>query len=170
MQKLVITLGTALSLAACSAGPDAEQQQAAAERDMAAIEAVKAAQVVPPEPLNLSAIGFPDIERENLFGAGCNFAPRGGGMGAVAIAQSEAGYLKIDNKVERFVPDAGSPQLPYEAREKYTSIAHSFQLSLQDQTGKRAGLETTDYNGRLVVRDSSDQVVYQADGLVQCGA
>jgi len=158
-----------IMLSACSGEADQGGAAAKAREDEAAIAAVEAAQTPPPQPVNLSAITFPDIERENLFGAGCNFAPAGGGMGAVAMAQGEAGYLKIDNKVVRFAPDAGSGELFYGARRKYTGTTNSFELTL-DGEGKQSGYEVTDYSGRLVVRDSVDRVVYDAKGLVQCGA
>lgn len=159
----------AIMLAGCSNEADQEDVAAKAREDEAAIAAVEAAQTPPPQPVKLSAITFPDVERENLFGAGCNFAPTGGGMGAIAMAQNEAGYLKIDNKVVRFAPDAGSKELFYGARQKYTGTSNSFELVL-DGEGKQSGYEVTDYSGRLVVRDSADRVVYDAQGLVQCGA
>lgn len=158
-----------IMLAGCSSEADREDVAAKAREDEAAIAAVEAAQTPPPQPVKLSAITFPDVERENLFGAGCNFAPKGGGMGAIAMAQNQAGYLKIDNKVVRFAPDAGSKELFYGARQKYTGTSNSFELVL-DGEGKQSSYEVTDYSGRLVVRDSADRVVYDAQGLVQCGA
>jgi hypothetical protein len=158
-----------IMLSACSGESDQGDARAKARADEAAIAVVEAAQTPPPQPVKLSAITFPDVERENLFGAGCNFAPAGGGMGAVAMAQGEAGYLKIDNKVVRFAPDAGSGELFYGARQKYTGTTNSFELTLEEE-GKQSGYEVTDYSGRLVVRDSVERVVYDAKGLVQCGA
>ena len=169
MLKIEIFVLLPFLLTACSDEPDRREAAAQAREDDAAIAAVEAAQTPPPQPVMLSAITFPDVERENLFGAGCNFAPADGGMGAVAMAQNEAGYLKIDNKVVRFAPDAGSGELFYGAKEKYTGTSNSFELTV-DGAGKQSGYEVTDYSGRLVIRDSADRVVYDAKGLVQCGA
>lgn len=170
MYKITSSLAIlTMMLSSCSGEPDKDDLAAKAREDEAAIAAVEAAQTPPPEPVALSAITFPDVERENLFGAGCNFAPAGGGMGAVAMAQNEAGYLKIDDKVVRFAPDAGSKELFYGARQKYTGTSNSFELTLGGE-GKQSGYEVTDYSGRLVVRDRADRVVYDAKGLVQCGA
>lgn len=166
----LVAASMALALSACSGEPSEEERAAQAREDAAAIEAVEAAQTPPPQPLNLSAITFPDIERENLFGTGCNFAPAGGGMGAIAIAQGEAGYLKVDNRVERFAPDTGSTELPYGTRERYTSTSRSFRLIVDTSEAQQSGYETMDYRGRLLIRDSRDRVVYEADGIVQCGS
>lgn len=167
MRRIFVLALAGLSLAACSEEPDPREQ---AREDAAAIAAVEAAQVPPPQPVNLSAITFPDVERENLFGAGCNFAPTGGGMGAIAIAQNEAGYLKVDGRIERFAPDTGSAEIPYGGREKYTSTNRSFRLMVDTSAVQQTGYETVDYPGRLIIRDSRDRVVYEAGGIVQCGA
>lgn len=167
MKQIFVLALACLSLTACSEESSPQEQ---AREDAAAIASVEAAQVPPPQPVNLSAITFPDIERENLFGAGCNFAPTGGGMGAITIAQNKAGYLKVDGQIERFAPDSGSAELPYGARERYTSGNRSFRLIVDTSESQQSGYETMDYPGRLVIRDSQDRIVYEADGIVQCGA
>lgn len=156
----------ALAVAACGQEA-AEQEQASSDaRPDAVVE-----QAPIPEALDLEAITFLDIERENLFGAGCSFAPTGGGMGALAIAQGEAGYLKIDGEVVRFSPDADSPELPLGARERYTGSAHSFQLTMQQDEAEQSGYETVNYPGRLTVRDRTGAIIsYDSEGMVQCGS
>ena len=81
-----------LALVACSAEPSEEERQAA-------VAEVEANQTPEPEELVLERIGYPDIEQNDLYGAGCNFAPDGGGMGAVAIAMAEEGYLKRKGEI-----------------------------------------------------------------------
>ena len=44
---------------------------------------------------------MPDIEKYDMFGAGCSFAP-GKGIAAVALLQPERGFMKIDGGVVRF--------------------------------------------------------------------
>lgn len=168
--SVLAAAGLGLLLSGCSQEPTEEQLAAKAREDEVAIASVEAAQVPPPRPVKLSAITFQDVERENMFGAGCNFASVGDADEPFAIAQGEGGFLKVDSRIERFAPDAGSAELPYNARERYTSTTRSFRLQMDSAVGRQSGSETVDYPGRLTVSDDRDRVVYQADGVVQCGA
>ena len=161
--RWVLTL-LALSVAAC--GPTAEEE---AERQEA-IAKVQAGLEPPVEQLELDPIRYPEIEKHDLYGAGCSFAPDGGGISAVAIAMADEGYLISEGELLRFAADAGSRELPYLAREKYTGREYAFTLKLDDTEGEQSGEETTDYRGTLNVRDGMDRTVYEATGLVQCGA
>ena len=152
-----------LALAACSAEPSEEERQAA-------VAEVEANQAPAPETLALEGIGYPDIEKNDLYGAGCSFAPDGGGMGAVAIAMAEEGYLKRKGEILTFAADSGSKELPYLARSKYDGKAYSFSLAIDEASGAPRGMETSDYSGELTVEDQYGGVVYQATGIVQCGA
>lgn len=152
-----------LALAACSAEPSEEERQAA-------VAEVEANQTPAPEELALEPINYPDIEQNDLYGAGCNFAPDGGGMGAVAIAMAEEGYLKRKGEILTFAADSGSRELPYLARSKYDGKAYSFSLAIDEASEAPTGIETSDYSGELTVEDQYGGVVYQATGIVQCGA
>ena len=152
-----------LALAACSAEPSEEERQAV-------VAEVEANQAPAPEELALETIGYPDIEQHELYGAGCNFAPDGGGMGAVAIAMAEEGYLKRKGEILTFAADSGSRELPYLARSKYDGKAYSFSLAIDETSEAPTGMETSDYSGELTVEDQYGGVVYQATGIVQCGA
>ncbi|GGD93713.1 hypothetical protein GCM10011515_11890 [Tsuneonella deserti] len=137
--------------------------------DEADVAAVEAAQVPPPTPVQPGTIGMPDIEKFDMFGAGCSFAP-GKGIATVALLQAERGFMKIDNKIVVFAPDAGSGDLPLGAKGKYTGGAWSFILDLASEEGKQSGIETVNYPARLVLRNDHDQIVYQEDGTAQCGS
>ena len=163
MRKLLLV--AVLSLGAC--GPSAEEEEAARRE---AVAEVKGAQIVPAEELVLDPIRYREIERYDLYGAGCSFAPDGGDLSAVALAMAEEGYLIREGELLRFAADVGSTELPYLAREKYTGSAYSFALELDDGEGTKSGEETMDYRGTLTVRDASDREIYRAKGLVQCGA
>lgn len=159
-----------LGLAIVAAGCDEPTPEEIAAENARAVAEVKANQKPPPEQIVPDKIGYREIEKFNLYGAGCNFAPDGGGMGAVAIAQGERGYMVYQGELMRFAADKGSPELPYQARRKYDGTKHSFTLDLDQKSGEQSGMETTDYRGTLAVRDGSDNVVYEAKGIVQCGA
>ena len=155
-----------IALTACDSTTPAEEE-AARQADVAEVEAN---QEPPPEQLVLDPIRYPEIEKHNLYGAGCSFAPDGGGLGAVALAMAEEGYLIRKGELLTLAADKGSKELPYLARRKYDGREYSFTLDLDEAGGEQSGYETTDYRGTLTVRDGSDRVLYRAEGLTQCGA
>ena len=152
-----------LALGGCTSEPtEAERQAAVAE--------VKAHQEAPPEMFSPRPIQYPDIEKNNLYGAGCSFAPKGGGLGAIALAMADEGYMKREDEILRFAADKGSEKLPYLAWRKYDGSDHSFTLDLDTDSGKQSGEETSDYTAKFTVRDGKDRILYEADGIAQCGA
>ena len=157
-----------LALAACAAEEPTAAEQAA--RDEAKIAAVEQAQEIPPQPITLEPIGYPEIEKHGLFGASCAFAPEGGGLGAHVLAKEDGAYLKLDGQLERLAPDPGSPELPLGARGKYDGKRNSLILDIAQAEGEQSGTETVNYPARLIVRNERDQVVYEANGIAQCGS
>lgn len=155
-------------LTACAAEEPSATERAA--EDEAKIAAVEQAQEIPPTPISLEPIGYPDIEKHDLFGASCAFAPEGGGLGAHVLAKEDGAYIKLDGKVERLAPDPGSPELPLGARGKYDGKRNSLILDIGREEGKQSGMETVNYPARLIVRNERDQVVYEASGIAQCGS
>lgn len=152
-----------LMVGACSSEPtEAERQAAVAE--------VEAYQEAPPEMFSPRPILYPDIEKNDLYGVGCSFAPDGGGLGAIALAQADTGYMKREDEILRFAADKGSEELPYLARRKYDGSDYSFTIDLDRESGKQSGDETSDFRAKFTVRDGKDRVLYEADGIAQCGA
>lgn len=165
MHKFWVAAG-ALALASCGERELSPAEQA--ELDEEAIAQVEAAQKPPPAPLSPQAIRYPDIERHEIYGASCAFVPDGGGVGAIAIAMREAGYMKLEGDIERFAPDPGSSELPLGTRSKYVGGAWSFQLELTGDASQ-TGSETFEHRARFTVRNDRDQIAYEAEGLAQCG-
>ena len=157
----------ALLLGACEAEVSPEEQ---AREDAAAIAAVEAAQEIPAAPITPQAIAFADIEQNDLFGAGCAFSPNGGGDNPIMLASSQAGYFKLDGRMERLAPDMGSRELPLGARENYDGKRFSARLSMEAAAGTQSGVETMTYPAALVIRDARDQPVYSSKGSANCGA
>ena len=153
----------ALTLVACSNEPN-EQERAAA------VAEVEANRIPPPEELQLEPIRYREIEKNELYGTGCSFAPDGGGMSAVALAMAETGHFLRGDKLITLAADKGSPELPYLARRKYDGAAYSMTLDLDEAEGEQSGEETIDYPATLTIRDASEQVVYRKSGIAQCGA
>lgn len=153
----------ALTLTACSNEPNEEERAAA-------VAEVEANRVPPPEELQLEPIRYREIEKNELYGTGCSFAPDGGGMSAVALAMAETGHFLRGDKLITLAADKGSPELPYLARRKYDGAAYSMTLDLDEAEGEQSGEETSDYPATLTIRDASEQVVYRKSGIAQCGA
>ncbi len=153
----------ALTLTACS-NEQNEQERAAA------VAEVEANRIPPPEELQLEPIRYREIEKNELYGTGCSFAPDGGGMSAVALAMAETGHFLRGDKLITLAADKGSPELPYLARRKYDGAAYSMTLDLDEAEGEQSGEETSDYPATLTIRDASEQVVYRKSGIAQCGA
>lgn len=153
----------ALTLTACSNEPNEEERAAA-------VAEVEANRVPPPEELQLEPIRYREIEKNELYGTGCSFAPDGGGMSAVALAMAETGHFLRGDKLITLAADKGSPELPYLARRKYDGAAYSMTLDLDEAEGEQSGEETSDYPASLTIRDASEQVVYRKSGIAQCGA
>ena len=165
--RLAFIVCAALLSASCGKeGPSAAEQ---ARIDEADIAAVNAAQVPPAMPVEPDRITMADIEKYDLFGAGCSFAA-GKGISAIALLQEQRGFMKIEGTVIPFAPDAGSGDLPLGVKGKYTGGAWSFVLDLASEEGKQSGIETVNYPARFVLRNDRDQIVYQADGTAQCGS
>lgn len=161
MRRLVLVC--ALALAACSNEPTEEERAAA-------VAEVEAHQTPPPEQLELAPIRYREIEQYDLFGAGCSFAPEGGGLAAVALAMAETGHFLRGSELVTMAADKGSRELPYLARRKYDGKAYSMVLDLDEAAGKQSGEETSDYPATLTIRDPHDEVVYRKRGMAQCGA
>ena len=153
-----------LLLAACSPEKSAAEKRAEDDR---AIAQVNAAQQIkpPPKPIEPQPILFGDIQKYDLFGAGCAFAP-GDSMGAVLLTREKVAYLLLDGRPVRFASDPGSTKLPLGTFSRYVGKERALSLT---RTDGEAG-EATRWAGHLVVTDPYDQVVYEADGQVQCGA
>ena len=153
-----------LTLAACAPQKTAAEKRAEDDR---AIAQVNAAQEIkpPPKPIDPQPILFADIQKFDLFGAGCAFAP-GNSMGAVLLTRAKVATLLLDGRPLRFASDPGSVKLPLDTFSRY--VGKELALSLT-RTGDETG-EATRWAGHLVVTDPYDQIVYQADGQVQCGA
>lgn len=161
-------------LAACGEPELTPEQQAAA--DERAIAAVKAAQIPPPAPVTPEPILFADIERYDLFGAGCDFLPAGvpaespAGKGALMLASESGAYIKVEGDLRRLAPDAGSLELPLGTRARYDGEEFSITLDIASEEGEPIGVETIAFPARLVLRNSRDQTVYAETGVAQCGS
>ena len=161
--KVLVAIPLLLA-AACSPEPQSEAERQA---DVAEVEAN---QDVPAIALSPETIRYREIEKYNLYGAGCSFAAEGGGMGAVALAMADEGYVLLHGELVRLAADKGSDELPYLARRKYDGREYSFTLEVVEGEAEMIGSEVYDFPARLRIRDSGDRVVFDKRGIAQCGA
>ncbi|MBL4717310.1 MAG: hypothetical protein JKZ02_02445 [Erythrobacter sp.] len=157
-----IALLVTLALAACSSEPTEEERAAA-------VAEVEAHQTPPPQPLVLDPIRYREIEQHDLYGAGCSFAPEGGGLAATALAMAETGHFLHNGELVTLAADKGSAELPYLARRKYDGTAFSMTLELDEETGEQVGEEVSNYSATLTIRDAHEAVVYRKTGIARCG-
>jgi hypothetical protein len=166
MRQVLVLAGAVLLLAACGGEVSPEEQAAADERDVAMVEAANEAappvQLVTPEPILL-----PDIERYDLLGEACSYAP-GTSLGARVIAREADAFMKIDGEIERFAADPGSRELPMHTRSVYNSKGYSLVLALEEDTGEDD--RRASYEGSVTLRDAHGRVVYEGAGEAQCAA
>ena len=158
----------ALALAAisCSAEPEAvsdADQQRLVESVRLANDAKPSIVEVTPEPLLQ-----PDIERWDLYGQACAYAP-GTSLGARVIAREGDAFMKIDGELVRFASDSGSRKLPMRTYSLYNGRAYSLRLEIADE-GAAVNLKNGPgtYEGTIWLRDQWDRVVYQGSGTVSC--
>jgi hypothetical protein len=161
-RAIVIALG--LTTACNPAAP--EERAAEAQRDVAMVQ--KANDTLPPlEEVVPEPLGYPEIERYDLTGRACNFAP-GTSFGALVIAREADAFMKIDGKVERFAADPGAQELPQRARSLYNSKEYSLRLRIKDQPSDAA--QPGDLEGTVTLFDPQGRIVYEGTGLARCNA
>ncbi len=167
LTRLIAGASVLLMIASCSE-PELTQAEKAAQEN-AAIAAVEASQKPPAQLVFPEIITFADIEANNLFGAGCYMLPTGDQDGMLALTDDRRGVIKLDGEIHRMVADPGSSEQPYGARGKYDGKKFSLRL---ETTGEPIGngYETLDYEGTMTLRNGRDEVVFQQDGTIQCGA
>jgi hypothetical protein len=162
----VLTLAVLL-MAGCERELTPEEQAALDERDVALVEQANKAmpplRQVTPEP-----ILYPDIERYDLYGAACNYAP-GTSLGTRVVARESDAFVKIEGEIIRLAADAGSRELPMRTRSLYTGRDHALRLGI-DGEGEQAGEETVNFEGSVTLLDAHGRVIYEGSGLAQCGS
>jgi hypothetical protein len=165
-----VAIAALLALAGCEREPTPEEQAMADARDVAMVEAAN--DVMPPlEEVTPEPILLPDIERWDLYGEACNYAP-GTSLGTRVVAREADAFVKIEGQVHRLAADPGSRELPMHTRTLYNGKEYSLRLTMVPQDGSEGedAEGATDYEGTVILRDQWGRVVYDGTGLAQCKA
>lgn len=164
MKNAIVVL--AFVCVACSPEVSVEEQNMLDQQAIAMVE--EANDVAPPqEEITPEPILYPDIERHDIYGASCAYAP-GTSLGARVIARPADAFMKIDGEIMRFAADPGARELPLETRSLYNGREHSLRLEIAGE-GAKSGAQTLEYEGTISLRDRWDRVIYNGSGTVQCG-
>lgn len=151
----------ALLLAGCGEAVTPEEQAERDERDIAMVErandAMPPLREVVPEPLL-----YPDIERYDLYGDACSYAP-GTSLGTRVFAREADAFAKIDGEVERFAADPGSRELPMRTRSLYNGRNYALRVQLAGDDPDSGRFE-----GTIQIFDKYGRVVYEGTGLAEC--
>lgn len=159
---------TMMVLAGCGNSISEAERKAQEEADVAFVNGLEAKDP-PPKPISPQAIGYPDIEQYELFGATCAFAP-GDGIGAIVIAMNQTAWMKLDDDMVRLAADKGGEKLPMGTWRHYDGKEYSLELQVERTAASSSASQTVNYPGELEVRDAYGHLVYGAKGTVQCGA
>jgi hypothetical protein len=168
MRRGIFALGLGLgaaALAGCGEELSPDEQARRNERDIALVEKANRAmpplRQVTPEPLL-----YPDIERYDLYGEACSYAP-GTSFGVRVFAREADAFVKINGEIERFAADPGSRELPMHTRSLYNSKNYVLRLRIgeDDEAKERA---EGGYEGSVQLFDEFGRVVYEGTGVAQC--
>ena len=158
--RVVLTTIAALCLAACTDGEHGESID---------IESMNEAALGPVVPITLDPIGFAEIEKYDLFGNGCNMMAEDE-EGLLFIAGSESAAFILEGELITAASDAGSQELPYGARSRYSGTHYAINLKVLSERPESSGYEAAYYPGVLEIIDAQGRTVYSNRGTVQCGA
>lgn len=163
----VILMGALLLLAGCDQPMTPEEKAANDARDIAMVKKAQAQAKPPIETVIPDPITWADMDKEDIAGASCKYAP-GTSLGTRVIAMPEVAYVKIDGKMARLARDIGAQKLPMDTWTKYDGKAYSLKLNISGE-GKSADDGTSNYDGSVLLEDAYGRTIYDGSGLAQCG-
>lgn len=114
------------------------------------------------------AITYADIEKNDLFGAGCAYAS-GTSMAPIVLATKDQAAMKIGGQIQRFVVDSESEGAVLGSRTRYLAEDRVLYLAMEGD-GTPAGDETVNFTGSVRLVDGAGAELYATTGTVQCGS
>lgn len=179
MLRISVIALALLALGGCGSGMSEEEASLQEERDIAMVKEAND-QRPPLEQITPEPLLSPDIERYDLYGEACAYAP-GTSLGTRVFAREADAFMKIGGEVERFAADPGARQLPMRTRSLYNGRNFALRLTIE---GKGEGPTTPEkqdetaaappaggagnFEGTVTVFDKYGRTVYAGTGPVQC--
>lgn len=122
---------------------------------------------VPGPSLTPQAIGYADIEANELYGAGCAYAS-GTSMAPIVIAFPEEAVMKIDGEIRRFRVDEESEGSQVGSDTRYLAEDRVLLLTIEgDGAPSAQGPARSAGTVRLI--DGAGAELFATEGTVQCG-
>ncbi|MEZ5744405.1 MAG: hypothetical protein R3D89_11955 [Sphingomonadaceae bacterium] len=145
-----------------------EERSTPAE-DAQAVAKVERLSTPPVLPITPQPITFPDIEENNLFGAGCAALVEGV-KDPIFLGSDEQGWLMLEGEIVRLSADQSSESLPFAAWSKYIGQENWLTITRDAEEEQQTGDEVWSAPGEIVIHDFADRVVYRARASIECGA
>ncbi len=161
---VMVPLMLPIFLLACADEVSPEEREMQDAQAVAMVE--RANSVQPPlEEVVPETIEAADVERYDIKGAGCSYAP-GTSLGVRVVARQADAFMKVDGEIIRFAADPGARALPQETRSLYNGRAFSLRLELIDEVAEPTA--DAPLEGTISLRDRWERVVYSGTGQVIC--
>lgn len=123
----------------------------------------------PPAPsVTPQSITYADIEANDLFGAGCAYAP-GNSMAPIVLALADEAVMKIDGQIHRFRIDPESEGAALGSDSRYLAEDRVLFLTV-DGEGRPAGEGSVNFTGTVRLVDGAGTELYATTGTVQCSS
>lgn len=179
MRQFMVAALALLVLGGCNDGLSDEQEALQEERDIAMVKEAND-QRPPLEQITPDPLLLPEIERYDLHGEACAYAP-GASLGTRVFAREADAFMKIGGEVQRFAADPGARQLPMRTRSLYNGRNYVLKLEIEgkgegptaperqaDTAGAPPAGGPGSYEGTVTVFDKYGRTVYDGSGPVQC--
>ena len=119
--------------------------------------------------IQLEHIGPQAISKYDLSDAGCSVSTDNGER-LLFISRMEDAHFLLEGDLQALVPRPGTATLPYGVSTHYDGLAYSAEITIDNDSERLVDLETSDWVGRLIIRDTEERIVFKYSGTVRCGA
>ncbi len=168
MRRALLLLLAVLACSGCSSSPGETPRKGSDTRAVAEVERLS---TPPAIPLHPQPIAYTDIEKYDLFGAGCYFLDGAGDKAPMLfLASDEQGWLQLDGEMIAFSAVRSSTGLPYVSWSKYVVLARTVELKRDWAAARSTGPETETAPGTIIIHDERERVVFKRSGSIDCGA
>lgn len=154
-----------LLLTACNRQSAAEKAAADA-RDIAAVEAAQ--ELRPPAiPITLQPITAEDERQFGFYAQGCALTGAGG---TLFMAEPARAAIKPKDELVVLASDPGSASMPQGTWSRYVGKEYALTVTRSGENTQAAAEAGETFPAKIVITDPFDQIVFETEGQIQCGA